>query len=193
MEIRKARKTDDLKAIARLIYQTDPYIYPYWFEKTPKWEKFLVEKITERGFLFCLDNILVATENGHIFGVLVYITVDTDLKYDYDKLKEVNRNFQFTIDRYVFPVIKHVRRGVVYIPNVCVEKKFRRQHIASRLIEELKKQYPKHILELDVLADNEAGIKLYHKEKFKKIVEIKGFNGPYKRKPRVWTMRCNLK
>ena len=30
--IRKANKNDDLERISELIYNVDPYIYPYWFE-----------------------------------------------------------------------------------------------------------------------------------------------------------------
>ena len=33
LEIRKAKQTDNLNEIAKLIYLTDPYIYPYWFNK----------------------------------------------------------------------------------------------------------------------------------------------------------------
>ena len=31
MEIRYAKETDDFKKIAKLVYETDRYIYPYWF------------------------------------------------------------------------------------------------------------------------------------------------------------------
>ena len=31
MQIRKAEKNDNFEDIGELIYLTDPYIYPYWF------------------------------------------------------------------------------------------------------------------------------------------------------------------
>lgn len=190
MEIRRARETDNLKEIARLIYETDPYIYPYWFQNTKNWEDFLTEKIKDKGFLFHYDNILIATENGHVYGVLVFITDQTNLCYDYDKIKGINKNFQITIDNYILPVVKHVGEDLVYISNVCVDQDFRRHYIATGLIEKIKEMFPSQTLELDVLADNAAGVKLYQKEGFEKIVELKGFSAPYKRKPLVWTMQC---
>lgn len=29
--LRRAKKDDNMEDIARLIYETDPYIYPFWF------------------------------------------------------------------------------------------------------------------------------------------------------------------
>ena len=29
---RRAQKDDNMEEIAKLLYQTDPYIYPYWFD-----------------------------------------------------------------------------------------------------------------------------------------------------------------
>ena len=31
---RKAKESDNLDEIATLIYETDPYIYPYWFNNS---------------------------------------------------------------------------------------------------------------------------------------------------------------
>lgn len=38
--IRKANKNDNLERIAELIYNVEPYIYPYWFENLENCKKY---------------------------------------------------------------------------------------------------------------------------------------------------------
>ena len=46
---RRATKDDNMEEIAKLIYDTDPYIYPFWFEKdVNKCVDFLKEEMLRR-------------------------------------------------------------------------------------------------------------------------------------------------
>ena len=49
--IRKANKNDDLERISELIYNVDPYIYPYWFETLENCKKVLPKLILEDNFV----------------------------------------------------------------------------------------------------------------------------------------------
>lgn len=50
--IRKANKNDDLERILELIYNVDPYIYPYWFKNLENCKKVLPKLILEDNFIF---------------------------------------------------------------------------------------------------------------------------------------------
>ena len=54
LEIRKASLEDDLLRIAELLYKTDPYIYPYWFETLDKCTKELSELLQVDKFIFAI-------------------------------------------------------------------------------------------------------------------------------------------
>lgn len=60
--IRRARDGDDLERIAELIYKTDAYIYPYWFENVENCKNILPNFIKQDGFIFNLKNIDVAVK-----------------------------------------------------------------------------------------------------------------------------------
>ena len=50
---RRAEKDDNMEEIAKLIYDTDPYIYPYWFDNDiNKCIEFFRKEMLEEGFIF---------------------------------------------------------------------------------------------------------------------------------------------
>lgn len=193
MEIRKAKLSDNLLEIAELIYETDNYIYPYWFKKNDKKFETLVELIKTKGSMFYYKNIIVAVEDKDVMGIMVAIDSDTDLSYDYSKIM-TDKYSKYAIKNYIIPTIQDVKNDYVDITNVCIEKAHRRKLIATHLFEFLFKLYGnKKNFELVVLKNNPPAVNLYTKEGFSVVSEQNGFNAPFKRKPRTYTMHKIVK
>ena len=193
MEFKKAQIDDNLEEIAELIYLTDKYIYPYWFEGVSDYKTILVDLIKSKGSLFYYENILVAKENDNILGIVVFLSSKNKYDYDYSKLISINRNFKYTINNYILPVTKHIEDNLIYVSNVCVNLNKRRKHIGTNLLKTLIAENPGKNFELDVLAINGPAINLYTKMGFKIVDSKTGFNGPYKPKPPIFTMKRNKK
>ena len=197
--IRKPTPDDDLEKIAELLYNTDPYIYPYWFETLEKCKKELPGLLLEDKFFFSLKNLYISIdkENGEIIGLVCIVDKNTKLDYDYSELKKKNERYAFTIENYVEELIKEVDNAdFAYISNVCVDANYRGKHIGKTMLNEIiniyKKKLYDHIV-LDVLADNPGAIKLYQNLGFKQFTEIfSGFNDPSKERPDVFSMEAKF-
>ena len=102
--LRRAKKDDNMAEIARLIYETDPYIYPFWFnEDIEEAIAYLVPKIMEQGFIFNYENCYVAYDKTikKIVGIICAIDPTTDLEYDYTDSELINEKYSFTINNYI--------------------------------------------------------------------------------------------
>lgn len=179
---------DNLQQVAELIYKTDPYIYPTWFKHYDSWKDVLVKLIRTEGSVFNYKNIIVAVLENNIIGILIYLNENTDLNFNYNQYIKVNRYFKFTINKYISRLKDNLKPNVVYIPNICVDEKYRNLNIATNLIEFIKHQYYDSRLVLHCLKNNFIALKLYKKTNFKIIKEMKGFNSPYKIKPKIYEM-----
>ena len=196
LTIRKATIEDNLKDIAELIYSTDDYIYPYWFETIEKCREELSVLLVEENFFFNINNLYVAVDevNDKIVGVLCILDKDVDFEYNYENLRNYNERYRFTIDNYVMGLIKEVKESeFAYISNVCIHKDYRGKKIGNKLISHVidiyANKYFNGIL-LDVLANNPGAIKLYQNLGFEKFTEIfSGFNAPNEEKPDVFSMK----
>lgn len=184
LTLRRAKETDDFRAIAKLIYQTDPYIYPYWFEgDLSACEDFLSQKISEDGFIFNYNNIYVAydEQNHQILGLVVALDKNINLDYDYEPLKQINDRYRKTITEYVEGVIDEVRAtDSLYILNCTVLDGYRGRRIGTRLLGHFISQMEAAGFEeysLDCLLHNLRAKNLYHSMGFKEMKEITGFNG----------------
>ena len=82
--IRSASNNDNLERIAELIYKTDPYIYPYWFENIDNCKKMLPVLMKQDGFIFNLKNIDVAVEkdSNEILGIICSYKNSDNLNFD---------------------------------------------------------------------------------------------------------------
>ena len=109
--IRKPTPEDNLEKIAELLYNTDPYIYPYWFETLEKCKKELPPLLLEKKFFFALDNLYITIDstNNEIIGVVCILDKNVDLSYDYTKLKEKNERYKFTIENYIMSLVDEVK------------------------------------------------------------------------------------
>lgn len=199
MEIRKATIDDDLIAIAELLYKTDQYIYPYWFESLESCKNELSKLLVEDKFFFYVEHLYVAVDQvkNRIMGLICAVDKEVDLSYDYSKLEVVNERYSFTVNNYIKGLIHEVKESdFAYISNVCVHEDYRGMKIGNCLVNHVIKIYTEKCFKeivLDVLAQNPGAIHLYEKLGFEQFTEIfKGFNQPDKEKPDVFSMKVEI-
>lgn len=189
MEIKQATEKTNKREIAGLIYDTDPYIYPFWFGSKRNSIKTLCDMIGREGNIFYYKNIIVAEDNGHVLGIMVKLDENSIMNDDLNWLRSVNNNYAYTIDNYIGKMREYVKKDFIYISNVCVKKTHRRHHIAQSMFNYLFYNNKKSVkYELDVLADNPPAVALYKKMGFEKVSEQDGFNAADLPKPLVYTM-----
>lgn len=181
---RRAKETDNFREIAKLIYQTDPYIYPFWFDNDVRaCEKFLSERIGLDGFIFNYNNIYVAYDKKEdkILGLIVALDKGIDFDYDYSESEKINYRHDLTIKKYIKGVIKEVKESdAIYIMNCTVLDGYRGKKIGTRLLGYFISQMEEEGYEayaLDCLLHNLRAKNLYHTMGFKEMKEIVGFNG----------------
>lgn len=182
--LRRARHNDNMEEIAKLVYQTDPYIYPYWFhDDIDEAVKVLVPLLQEPGFVFYYENVYVAFDkvSNKIVGIVSAIDPTTDLEYDYSNLESVDDNYSFTINRYIKEMIKEVKeKKYMYLTNVCVDVEYRSNRIGSRLLRYFIEQMHEAGFDeigFDCLMHNLRAKNLYHSLGFKEVSEGIGFDG----------------
>ena len=182
--LRRAKKDDNMADIARLIYETDPYIYPFWFNNSVEEAiEVLVPKIQEPGFIYYYENCYVAynLEAQKIVGLVCAIDPTTNLDYDYTELSSVNDNYKFTIDNYIKVLIDEViEKKYMYLVNVSVDVEYRSNKIGKRMLTYFIEQMHEAGFDeigFDCLMHNLRAKNLYHSLGFKEVSEGFGFDG----------------
>ena len=178
MKIRQAKKTDDFEKIGQLLYLTDPYIYPYWFDGDINvGSKELAKLCMVKNNVYFYKHIAVAEIDGQIVGAICYFDDKADLSYDYQKEKDKNPNCALVVKDYLQGLKKEQESNVVNISNVCVFEKFRLHGVATKLLKYVIKKYNdnKTIFQIEVVAANTPALTLYTELGFEKIKEYFGF------------------
>ena len=170
--VRKARIDDNFEELAQLIYETDSYIYPYWFhDDVEEAKRVLPTLMKEDGFFFNYQSMYIAVDkkSNKIVGLVSVVEPSTNLDYDYDDLRANSESYRFIIDNYVMKLIMEVKElGLPYISNVCVDPEYRGRKIGQLMFEKVieeKKDFYRKLL-LDVLANNPSAISVYKKAGF---------------------------
>ena len=203
--LRRAKKDDNMAEIAKLIYETDPYIYPFWFNNNVEEAiNVLVTKIQEPGFIYYYENCYVAydLESNKIVGLVCAIDPTTNLEYDYSELLSINSNYKFTIDNYVKVLIDEVKeKKYMYLVNVTVDVEYRSKKIGKRMLSYFIDQMHEAGFDeigFDCLMHNLRAKNLYHSLGFKEVSEGFGFDGTdystveivfFKKKSTVYTQK----
>lgn len=184
IEFRRASENDSFEEIAELIYYTDPYIYPFWFNNDVNEAKKMLSKLLNKpGFIFNYNNIYVAYDKttSHIIGILCALDYTINLDYDYDNLKSINQNYCYTINHYIEEILKEVKsNNSMYISNICIKDCYRSKKIGSHLMGYFISQMEQagyDVFALDCLLHNLRAKNLYHSFGFKEMKEIIGFDG----------------
>lgn len=174
--VRPYQVGDDLDQIAKLIYLTDPYIYPYWFDSMEDGIKVLREMIA-LPTIYNGRNVTVAvTEEGFVAGVVVSVNSPA-----YEEEKEIIRAFELagiTRDARTHKIfldyydkMAEEKRGH-YIANIAVDPLFQKRGIAATLIEYVVRN--KSFCHLECVQENVGAWRLYQRLGFKIAEEYPG-------------------
>lgn len=186
ISIRKCTSNDDIRRIARLIYQTDPYIYPTAFGSAGKAEDTISKLITQKG-IFKKDNIYIAITGGSIYGIAAVVDDSGDAFIPKLQSLEDNNAFKDVNEKYFSNLKSYVQDGSVYIACISVDRKMRGKGIGNLLLNRIIKDKQASKVVLEVLSDNVAAINLYKKNGFNIVREEEGYSKK-KRKPRCYLM-----
>lgn len=174
--VRKLLRDDDLSQIAKLIYLTDEYVYPNWFDNIEDGVK-VISKMVDLPTLYNRENITVAaTPTGIISGLVVskqtpfveerkYISQAFELA----NVKEDKRT-QEVFEAY------YLKMGDVddgyYIANVGVDPLYRNRGIATALLSEVLRN--KEYCSLECVVANSVACRLYQRLGFEIAFEYPG-------------------
>jgi predicted GNAT family N-acyltransferase len=186
MEIRKATAKDDLYKIAKLIYESDRFIYPYWL-KSDKNLSPIVDIIKTKNTAYYYKNITVVVSNNNVIAMAISFDNKTNLTSSYSNIADNFRD-RYTIKNYFLPLKNHVQKDYLYISNICVDKHYRRQKYGEKLLTYLCENTNHKKIALTVVAKNTPALNLYEKSGFVITEKLPGFNGPLKPKPLIYDM-----
>ena len=84
VEYRKAKLDDDISAIAKYIYLTDPYIYPSMYSsfQDEEWIELINQCYLQEDNLFSMHNIYVALSDEKIIGICCIIPCGVRLNFN---------------------------------------------------------------------------------------------------------------
>lgn len=179
LEIRRLTAEDDLKAVARLIYYSDNYIYPFLFEDDIHVaEKVLVNMILG-DTVYNYKDIHVALSSGQIIAMI--ITKPVPLKIDHESIIKcfveaavpVGARFVRVFNEY-FKLLEDEPPDF-YVANLAVDKMFRGMGVGKTLMQSVLNANSTYHLE--VVKANDNAVKLYKKIGFKIDCEYPGFTG----------------
>lgn len=179
MEIRRLTTADDLKSVARLIYCSDDYIYPYLFDNDIQVaERVLVNMITG-ATLYNYKDIYVALSSGEIIAMMIVKTAP--LKIDHEEIIKcfvaasvpVGARFARVFNEY-FKLLEDEPPDI-YIANIAVDKLFRGMGVGRSLMQSVLDSARSYHLE--VVQANTNAVKLYKKLGFKIDCKYPGFTG----------------
>jgi ribosomal protein S18 acetylase RimI-like enzyme len=177
--IRELRDGDDLDQIAILIYLTDPYVYPNWFDSMEDGIK-VIRQMIHLPTLYNKENITVAVApDGIIAGIIV--SKQAPFTEDINHIREAFELAGVKIDsrtEFVFEAY-YSKMGTdedgYYIANVAVDDQYRKKGIATAMMN--------HILEgkeyctLECVVANVGSWRLYQRLGFRIAYEYPGVHG----------------
>lgn len=165
----KISDNDDIKDVARLIYLSDKYIYPRWFDSIDDGIKVISEMIN-LPTIYNRKNIIVAkTQEDKIVGMM--IALQTPFSVDFNMICKAFELAKVKCDKRTNVVFDdyYSKMGLAedgfYIANLTVDESFQRQGIASELLKSIIKN--NNHCSLECVVDNCGAWRLYERLGFK--------------------------
>ena len=178
---------DNYKSIARLIYNTDQYIYPAIFgageSGIQNAEKVLPDVFrSEKDAMFCNKNLFVVFSGDDIIGLILWVKKsfewnpeallsafrENNIEYKEDDIEKVKEEY---FDHY------SLRDGkTISLLNICVDSFYRNMCLGQKMMTVFINEHLHEKIELCVLKDNEYAIKLYRNTGFTEVGLGKGFS-----------------
>ncbi len=181
MDIVKIENNSLLRFAGKMIFQTDPYIYPALFLNEINTISVLMYLKGISGDLFSVDNIYLATEAGRNLGLICAYNKRFFSSYDnwceaFSKAKiSIPSTFTKAYYEYIDTLQKEKQRGL-YISNVCVTPELRGQSVGYKMLLRFLENQNAEEVSLDVLKENQNAINLYKRLGFIVEDEFDGFS-----------------
>lgn len=177
--IRPMVQTDDKLQVAKLIYLSDDYIYPNWFDTMEQGLQVLAA-MTELDTLYHRSNVRVAVlPDGHIAGALV--TKHYPIEERQAPIREAFRLAGVPCDERTDDVFRQYyekMRGStegLYIANLAVDPACRGKGIAAALLQAALQNEP--LCHLECVQANIGAWRLYQRLGFTIVEEYPGVHG----------------
>lgn len=190
-DFHKVSTNDNMHQIGRLIYYTDPYVYPFWRPGERHFAQFIEPWIYAENFVYHYRNFCTISErrDRYPLGIIGGLSADAKLDFDYDIFGD--ERSRFVINYYIRNIIierQSMPDDNVLITNLCVDPALRGIGIGYELLTRyidmmIKRGY--HGFHLDCLKDNVSALQPYNKVGFREISEGYGFNAPESAKPEI--------
>ena len=182
-EYRNIRLTDNLKIIGKLLYQTDPFIYPEFFGREESAEEIMEEVVKRNLYCFGPEHIFCAFDGKKPIA-MVCTNPGGTCKWNYDEWKTMfdersilnQKMFDHVADGYFEPLNEENLDGQLYVLAVCVLKEERGRGIGTELMQRFVAQHEKERIVLDTLANNAPAVSLYESCGFEPVEYYFGFS-----------------
>lgn len=174
-----------LKEIAGLIYDSDPYIYPAMFESRRHAENIIPKMIRAGDQMFKCDNIYAAMDGTKIAGVLVWMRGPLQWnKKIYEKCGGRAKHIDRVVMEY-FNLFEEAPSDMNTMVRISVKKELQGNHIGSLLMQTFMEaeQGP---YQLFVLSNNAEAISFFQKKGFRIRETRPGFSLDYQVPPCFW-------
>ena len=169
--------------LAGLIYDTDKYVYPPLFSRKQAKEILPLLFASNEDSMFTLDNIFCAMIEKRIVGLILHRR--GPLTWDADKLLEYASTLNITLPDTVRTVEQDYFKGyeataadTTAILNCCVNSNYRMRNeirLGTRMMQAFIEQHPER-LELYVLQETKAAMRMYLRTGFKLAGKCNGFS-----------------
>lgn len=175
--VRKMALTDDLRAVAGCIYDTDPYIFPYLYDGNEELGKDVVINMIKGDTLYNYRNVTVAELDGKIVGIIVALRAP--FKVSMPEMVNAFINAGAVVDGRFSKVFNEYYKLMedepdgIYIANVCVAKEYRSRGIAKKMLQAFLS--PDETYNLETVKANESAFRLYTGLGFELECEYLGF------------------
>jgi ribosomal protein S18 acetylase RimI-like enzyme len=174
--IRPLKDGDDLNQVAKLIYLTDPYVYPNWFDSIEDGIQ-VIRQMIELPTLYNKENITVAvTPEGFVAGII--ISKQSPFIEDIEHIRaafklagiKIDERTDFVFDAY-YAKMGSTEDGY-YIANVAVDDKYRKRGIAIAMMNYIMNG--KDFCTLECVIANSGSWRLYQRLGFRIDYEYPG-------------------
>lgn len=176
-------REEQLREIARLIYDTDPYIYPALFGGHKNAIRLIPPLIVcKKDSMFRLSNMYVAIMRDEIKGLILW--KDGRMQWDPEILCHLARelhieipgNADYVSEMYLDRYNLEERNRCISLINMCVSADARGLRIGTQLLNSFIKKHMDKDIRLCVLKDNKIAIRMYQASGFYVSEEYKGFS-----------------
>ncbi len=188
--VRRLRADDDLLQVGKLIYLSDDYIYPYWFDSIEDGKRVIAE-MTKLDTLYNMNNVTVAVmPNGDIAAAAV--TKQCPFNEEESVIEKAFENTGIKSDKRTHEIflayyaeMAKLEDGL-YLANIAVDPNYRKRGIAATLLNEILKDT--ELCRLECVKANSGAWRLYQRlgfeitEEYPGVLDVPCYKMSYRRK-----------